>query len=439
MRRIFVGLMVVFLAPAVVGGMVPVRAQPGPSAGTLVAGELLNPRGLTLGPDGMLYVAESGEGGDEEITVDVIPGQDIPDFETYFNGRTGRISMIDPATGERTTVVDGLPSNGHPELGSIGPTDVAFIGDQLYYLQSHGGDEWGFPGEPTGIYSVTDGAVGLLADIGAFNIANPVSDVTGGRQEDIEPGGNPYSMIVRDGAFYVSDGNQNQVIRVTQDGEISRVAELSGHPVSTGITFDPAGGPFYVAELGAEPFLPEDGRVVTVSPSGDVQVIASGFSALTDVGFGPDGQLYALQFSDQEFAPFGAKVLKVNDDGTMTPVVTGFTFATAMLFDGAKLYVLSNGLSAVAPGEVWVIDDITAVPPPPPPPAAGEEAPAAPGEPATAPAEAEAPVLPAAGSGGNLGSRSDGVLGMGWTVAMALVGATLVLVGGWAWRRTRRA
>jgi sugar lactone lactonase YvrE len=382
----------------------------------------------------MLYVAEAGEGGDEEVVVDIVPG-DFPEFETFLNGRTGRISKIDPGTGERTTVADGLPSNAHPEFGTVGPAAVAFIGDQLYYAQTHGGDEWGFPGEPTGIYKVNDdGTVELLADIGAFNVANPVSDITAeGMQADIEPGGNPYSMVVRDGAFFVSDGNQNQVMRVDQDGSISRVAELSGHPVSTGITFDPSGGPFYVAELGQEPFNPEDGLVVTVSLGGAINVVASGFSALTDVGIGPHGQLYALQFADQApppgppLAPFSAKVLKVNSDGTMTPVVTGFTFATAMLFDGAKLYLLSNGLSVLGPGEVWVIDDITAVPSPaPPPPAAAEPA----------PAPAPVVIAPSTGSGGAL----DGGTSAPWlavSLALLALGLPTAAAGTWAWRKAR--
>ncbi len=397
-------------------------AQTAPSAGTMLTGDLLNPRGITLGPDGMLYVAEAGEGGTDDVVVDGV---------TFHNGHTGRISMIDPSTGTRTTVAEGLPSNAHEQFGTVGPTDVAFIGDQLYYVQTHGGADWGFPGEPTGIYTVNaDGSVTLLADIGAFNVANPVGDVSGGGQVDIEPGGNPYAMIVRNGAFYVSDGNQNQVMKVTDTGTITRVAELSGHPVSTGITFDPAGGPFYVSELGQEPFNPEDGRVVTVDEAtGTVQTVASGFSALTDVGFGPGGQLYALQFAEQAsgpapLAPFSAKVLQVNDDGTMTPVVAGFTFSTAMVFDGAKLYLTSNGLSVLGPGEIWVIDDITAVPP---------LATAT----ATPQATAQPTALPSTGTGGDAASGgNNGAMFLALAVASV---AGLALAGAWmAGRRPGR-
>lgn len=413
--RIVIATLLAFVALAAILAASPAAAQPGPSAGTLIAGELLNPRGMVLGPDGMLYVAEAGEGGDEVLQLEDL---------TFMNGHTGRISMIDPATGTRTTVADGLPSNAHEIFGTIGPTDVAFIGGQLYYLQSHGGETWGFPDEPTGIYSVADdGTVTAIADIGAYNVANPIADVSGGGQVDIEPGGNPYAMIVSGGAFYVSDGNQNQVMMVTEGGDISRVAELSGHPVSTGIAVD-SSGTFYVSELGQDPFNAEDGHVVTVDASGTVSEVASGVSALTDVGFGPDGQLYALQFADQAapggpgpLDPFSAKVLEMNDDGTFTPVVAGFTFATAMLFDGPKLYVISNGLSALGPGEVWVIDDIAAVP-------------ALPAEPAP-----DAP--PTTGTGGYLGGDS-GLGSVALVALLAAVAGAAMLAGGVALRTRLR-
>lgn len=421
-------VLVVSLAGVVALEGSPAQAQPGPSAGRLIVGGLLNPRGIVVGPDGMLYVAEAGEGGDDTI---VVEGQ------TFNIGHTGRISKIDPSTGVRTTVADGLPSNSHPEFGTTGPADVAFLGGQLYYVQTHGGADWGFPGEPTGLYRVNaDGTVTLVADIGAFNVANPVSDVTSGRQLDIEPGGNPYRMTVRGGAFYVVDGNQNQVMRVTTDGAITRLTEFPGHPVSTGITYDPDGGPFYVAILGQFPFPPEQGKVVSVgATTGDVHDVASGYSALTDVGIGPGDQLYALQFAEQgapggpPLAPFTGKVLRVTG-GTMTPVVAGFTFATAMTFSGAKLYVVNHGLSVVAPGEVWVIDDIRTVPPIPTPAPSPQATPQATATPT-------GPILPpATGGGGDL-------LGSGlplWALSVLWFALAGVLVGArlWAWRREVR-
>ncbi len=83
---------------------------------------------MKIGPDGMIYVAEAGSGGTTTVTVG---GSDSN------SGLTGRISKIDPATGARTTVAANLPSNAGPDGDAVGPADVAFIGSQLYYVQTH--------------------------------------------------------------------------------------------------------------------------------------------------------------------------------------------------------------------------------------------------------------------------------------------------------------
>ena len=62
--------------------------------------------GGTVGPDGALYVAESA---------------------------TGRISRIDPQTGEVTTFASGLPAT-LVDVGIGGVVDVAFIDETAYAL-----------------------------------------------------------------------------------------------------------------------------------------------------------------------------------------------------------------------------------------------------------------------------------------------------------------
>jgi hypothetical protein len=76
---------------------------PGPKATLLAAG--LEPSiGSAVGPDGKLYVTE---------------------------GRAGRISRVDPNTGEVTTFAAGLPK----ALSLVGgPMDIAFLGDTAYVL-----------------------------------------------------------------------------------------------------------------------------------------------------------------------------------------------------------------------------------------------------------------------------------------------------------------
>ncbi|MEX2246607.1 MAG: ScyD/ScyE family protein [Dehalococcoidia bacterium] len=337
-------------------------APPGPSAGEKLAGDLLQPRGIAVGPDGFVYVAEAGTGGATEVVLPEGAG-------TLKTGLTGRISKIDPATGTRTTVADELPSVAFADSTEAGgPADVAFSGSTLYYLQTAGGEASGFPATPNGVYRVSaGGSTTLVADIGTWNLDNPVPRIVSGEQEDVEPGGNPYSMIVRDGVFYVADANYNQILKATADGVVSRLVDFNANIVPTGIAFKSSGGPFYVSQLGPGPFLPEDGKIVTVAPlTGDVAPFASGISMLTAVDIGPADQVYALSFAT-DFSPFTGQVVRANADGTLTPIVTGFSFATAMEFDANTLFVLNDGINGLGTGEVWAIENFSSVQPPAPP------------------------------------------------------------------------
>jgi hypothetical protein len=341
------------------------KEPPADGGKTLLTDGLLQPRGIKAGPDGMLYVSEAGSGG----TTKVDAGGDIG---TVYTGNTGRISKIDPATGARTTVLDGIPSarSGNPadDPSSNGVADIAFLDNTLYYLST--GSEAIFPGHPAGIYKVNKGAAKLLANIGEFTKANPTAAVRNGSQHDVDPEGNPYSMIVRDRSFYVVDGNQNQVIRVTETGAISRIADFPEHVVSTGIA-SKADGPLFVSTIGQEPFAPQDGRVFQIGfLTGNIIKIASGVSFLTGLGFGPGGQLYAQSFAEPSADPNGPPVkfgtggiFKVNDDGTLSAVVTGFTAGTTFTFIGDTAYVLNDSLNAFGTGEVWKIEHFSSIVP----------------------------------------------------------------------------
>src|SRR5882724_4742052 len=97
---------VLLLAAALIAIITPSAASAappceGPTATRLVTG-LQGATGSTIGPDGALYVTE---------------------------GAAGRISRVDPQTGEKTTFASGLPPSiigiGGASIG--GAIDVAFI------------------------------------------------------------------------------------------------------------------------------------------------------------------------------------------------------------------------------------------------------------------------------------------------------------------------
>jgi len=391
------------------------QSAPTPTAGSRLTGDLINPRGMTIGPDGMIYVAEAGSAGETKVT---------NSSGDSMSGFTGRISKVDPVTGTRTTVADKLPSNSG-FFGDVGPADVAFVGAQLYYLQTAGGAAFGFPGNPTGIYRVNkNGTVTLFADIGTFNDAHPVTFTL------LAPGGNPFGMTVLDGAFYVTDGNFNRVLRITPDGKIGVFSSFE-NVVPTGIS-GRAGGPLYVAALGPGPWLPADGRVYQIGvPTGAITEIANGVSSMIDVKVGPGGQLYALSFGD--FAPGpdtgppwmhgSAKLLRVDAAShTLRPIATGFSLSTAMIFSGDTVYVNNYGVSLPgSPGEIWKIDNVSSLP------ARPAAAPAAPVTAATPPAPPSAARItaPNTGSGTSAGGASASL----WLVALGAGALGMTAIG----------
>ena len=143
--------------------------------------------GGTIGPDGALYIAQAGTGGDEAITL--TPEQaEATGADTAYFGLTGSVARVDSATGAVTTYADGLPSIafGEPGEGS-GAADVAFNGTTLYALTTGSADAVGKTEYPNGIYELQgDGTWEIFADLSGFNNDNPVSF------PDAVPGGNPF-------------------------------------------------------------------------------------------------------------------------------------------------------------------------------------------------------------------------------------------------------
>ena len=72
-------------------------------------------------------------------------------------------------------------------------------------------------GRPGGTWS-------LLADLSAFQAANPVAEPD---EDDFEPDGTWYSMTSFGGVLYPMDSNHGELDRVTTGGAISRVVDIS--------------------------------------------------------------------------------------------------------------------------------------------------------------------------------------------------------------------
>jgi len=320
---------------------------------------LNNPRGLEFGPDGNLYVAEAGTGGVNSTvgTCEQVPFPVGP----YLGSPTGGgVSMITPS-GMRTVVTNSLPTSSANELigGDVeGVSDVAFIGETLYALLAGAGCSHGVTSMPNGIVRRNnDGTWTMIADISSWLMAHPVAHP---EEDDFEPDGTPYSMEVVRGDFYVVEPNHGDFLKVTTDGTITRVADISasqGHIVPTALAYK---GNFFIGNL--HPFPIEDGssNIYKVNPGGEVKVWATGLTTVLGLVIDKRDRMYVLENtvgSPSGFPTPGlGQVVRIDPSGIKTTIATGLSLPTGMTMgpDG-NLYVSNWGFSPAAIGGGQVI------------------------------------------------------------------------------------
>jgi hypothetical protein len=353
------------------------RALLGPSGAnlTVLAAGLNNPRGLTFGPDGTLYVAEGGTGGTDHATTPAQCPQVPAPLGPVTGDYTARISRIAP-DGTRTTVVDHLPSSQTASAsGSLvtGVAGVAVIGQTLYGLEAGAGCAHGLWGTTNTLFRVNpNGTTTTIADLSTFVKASHGTS-TSSATDSLLPDDTWYALIAVGDSLYATEPMHGEVDRITREGQITRVADLSpylwsspddfwqgptGIAYQTGATYQ---GSFDVATLGTFPVRPGTQSLYRLTRSGSVQVAAVGLTAVLSLAFDARGRLYALEtdtvagFPGPEAAGSG-QVVRVNGDGSLTPVATGLTFPTAMTFgpDGA-LYISNLGFGIPVPGAGQIV------------------------------------------------------------------------------------
>ena len=145
-------------------------------------------------------------------------------------------------------------------------------------------------------------------------------------------------------------------MRVSLNGDIERIVDLSaqyGHNVPTALTYK---GNFYIANLGAffatglEPGL---SNLFKITPSGRSRIAKTGLSAVLGIAYDNRDRLYVLQASTTPGSfltdPGEGSIVRVEPSGAITPIVSGLDYPASMTFgpDG-DLYVTNNGFSLVS-------------------------------------------------------------------------------------------
>lgn len=295
-----------------------------PKAKLFVSG-LASGSGSTVGPDGALYVTE---------------------------GATGSVLRVNPRNGRVSTFASGLPPI-LPGPGIGGAMDLAFIGRTAYVLVTLVGSDVGGT-DTVGIYRI-DGpsASTVIADIGAFSIANPPDT------DFFVPSGVQYAMQRYGRDFLVTDGHHNRVLLVTLDGEISEFITF-GNIVPTGLEL--LGPLVLMGQAGPVPHLPENGKIVAFGPNSPAVVtLGSGAPLIVDVEFGSGRRLFAL--SQGHFTPGNPEgspadpntgaLVALRQDGSLDVVVDGLNQPTSLEFIDDTAFVVTLG------GEIWKINKVS--------------------------------------------------------------------------------
>jgi hypothetical protein len=313
---------------------------------TVIADGLDNPRGIALNATGSILVAESGRGGRR------CSGQ-------LCFGRTASITRVS-LDGGTAVPVKKLPSlAGSDGFAATGAHDVAFE-DGTFYIAIGGGPEG-------------QGAVGAfgrdarpLFDLASAKPYTRLADLLKfERNRDPDGAGvdsNPYAVARVEGGTLVVDAGGNSLILVTDDGAKELVATFptqelmdpDGNPIPAQAVPDTVAvgpdGAWYVGQLTGFPFNVGSSRVWRIettargvacdaaAATGPCTLFAEDLTALIDIGFDAEGNLWAL-----ELAQNGILALEAPD-----PPIEDVTGRLLRLDGTTWTEVASEGL--VAPG-----------------------------------------------------------------------------------------
>jgi sugar lactone lactonase YvrE len=255
---------------------------------------LEGPTGVTLGPDGSVYVSE-------------------------FQG--GRVRKIDP-TGKMTTVTGSgnvlLNGETGPALlsGIMGPAALIFDKKGNLYIAEQLGNR---------VRKINKkGEISTFAGTGQ---TDPVRDGVQATQSAVNgPNGLAFDQ---NGNLFVSEFLGNRIRKITPDGIITTVGGTGkvkstgdGGPATkagiygpTGITFDSRGN-LYIAEIIGN-------RVRQISPDGTISTLADKINGPSSLAFDREGNLLIAEH-------FGERLLRREPNGTISTLINTDVYGLAV-------------------------------------------------------------------------------------------------------------
>jgi hypothetical protein len=324
---------------------------------TVVVDGLNSPRGLTFGPNGALYVAQAGSGGD-----------------------TGKITRIDDSYGPNPTASDlltGLPTFKENPGQYVGVDGISALGNGSIYAVM-GVSSYVGPYPLGHLLKVSQGGqVRDVSDVGKFDYdwSNEHIDLA---PLDF-PDSNPYGVLALPGKIYVANAGTNTLDVVYPNGSEEILAFFPNDTVHN-VTHDStptcvAQGPdgalyigtlAFVNSFGANPLSAKVYRVDPTAANPDdlnrvlnlATLWASGLGPINGCAFGPDGSFYASEYFTSGAPPHlaGGDVVKIPFNDPAHPIsLTGKTLTfpggVAVGADGT-VFVSNHSVLAIVNGQV---------------------------------------------------------------------------------------
>ncbi len=340
-------LLVAALATALAVASTPLQAQ---SVSSLTTG-LLAPTKIAFSTKGNLLVAESGIGHN-----------------------TGRISLIDPLSGSRRTLLDGLPSGlSIPANDPSGPSGLVMQGRTLYVTIGLGDAVVNGPAPGTQVPNPAPTSP-IFSSVLAIHFSANAEKTTAGFSLTLAN-----HVALKNGATVSLDNGAGDKLTIELVADFPNYTPEPTPAVPANVR---QSNPFGIALVGDQLYISDaSGNIVRkVDIDSGAMSTFSTFAPLPNTrGFGPpmveavpdsirvfNGQLLVTLLSGFPFPIGQAQVRTVSlADGTNAPFITGLTSAIDVLPANGGFYTLefsADQLSVAALGRIKFFASPTATP-----------------------------------------------------------------------------